>query len=389
MRVGVEATCWHNRRGYGRHARALLRALVRTDPENRYTLFTDSEDHAEPPPEGCEVRLLRAEVPASVAASADGHRSIRDMYRMSRAMSAPEFDVLLFPTIYSFVPTFSRARKLVVIHDVIAETYPRLTVPRPAARLFWNTKVLLGRWQADALVTVSDYSRERILSRFQSDPRRVFVVGEAADPVFRRLPNPALTPRLRECGIDAARRMVAYVGGFSPHKNLEALLDAFAAVAGRPGFEDAVLVMVGDTSNDVFHTYFGTVAARARELGLGDRVVFTGYLPDEDLCVLLNLSAVLVLPSLMEGFGLPAVEAAACGCPVIATTASPLPRLLGAGGMYIDPRGEDIARALQQVLADGELRCRMREAAQAAAARLTWEDAARQMRDAIREVARQ
>src|SRR6516225_7550376 len=99
-RIGVDATCWHNRRGYGRHARALLTALVRHDGRNRYTLFLDSTEAAEPLPEGCEVRVLRPAAPTVVAASANGRRSAADLWRMSRALSAPEFDLLLFPTIY-------------------------------------------------------------------------------------------------------------------------------------------------------------------------------------------------------------------------------------------------------------------------------------------------
>src|SRR5579863_10533377 len=185
MRIAVDATCWHNKRGFGRHARALLRALVHLDRDNQYTLFLDSTEAAEPTPAGCEVRLVTASVPAAQAASATGHRSLADMWRMSRALSSPEFDLLLFPAIYSFVPTFGRARKLVMVHDVIAETFPQLTVPRLSARLFWNIKAMIGRIQADALITVSNYSRDAILKRFRHYARRVYVVGEAADPVFQ------------------------------------------------------------------------------------------------------------------------------------------------------------------------------------------------------------
>src|ERR1039458_5316164 len=102
MRIGVDATCWHNRRGFGRHARALLRNLVRLDKANRYTLFLDSTEAAEPTPDECEVRILKADVPTVQAASSTGHRSLADMWRMSRALSAREFEMVFFPTIYSF-----------------------------------------------------------------------------------------------------------------------------------------------------------------------------------------------------------------------------------------------------------------------------------------------
>ena len=383
MRIAVDATCWHNRRGYGRHARALLRALVRLDSGNRYTLFLDSTEEAEPTPDDCEIRLLRASVPTVQAASAAGRRSVPDMWRMSRALSDSDFDVLLFPTIYSYVPVLSRARKLVMMHDVIAETFPQLTVPRRAARIFWNTKVALGRMQANALITVSDYSKKEILKRFGGDPRSVHVVGEAADPTFRRLDHPCPTAPLRKLGLDGTRPMALYVGGFSPHKNLEALVRAFARIVKQPEFSDVLLVMVGDTSGDAFHTYYGTIAAAVENLKLQDKVVFTGFLADEDLVVLLNMARVLVLPSLMEGFGLPAVEAAACGCPVIATNASPLEGLLGKGGLYIEPTEDEIVRALNEVLSSGDLRARMTENALRAAQRLTWEHAARQMMNVI------
>src|SRR5580704_9503263 len=108
MQIGIDATCWHNRRGYGRHARALLRALVRLDVNSSYVLLLDSNEAAEPTPEECEVRILQSSVPTVQAASARGRRSIRDTWRMSRALSSPEFDVVLFPTIYSYVPAFSR-----------------------------------------------------------------------------------------------------------------------------------------------------------------------------------------------------------------------------------------------------------------------------------------
>jgi glycosyltransferase involved in cell wall biosynthesis len=387
MQVAIDATCWHNRRGYGRHARALLRALIRLDAANNYTLFIDSTTPSEPLPEGCEVRIVPSSMPAVEAASATGHRSLADMWNMSRALSAPGFDLVIFPTVYTYVPVFTRARKLVMVHDVIAETFPKLTVPRFSARLFWNIKTILGRRQADALITVSGYSRACILDRFHTDPDRVFVVGEAADPVFRKLPDPQLSPKLASAGIGRTGRMAVYLGGFSPHKNLEALLTAFAGVAARPEFADVRLVMVGDTSGDAFYSYFGTIARQVETLGLQERVVFTGYLDDADVVVLLNLATVLMLPSFMEGFGLPAVEAAACGCPVIATKASPLEALLPGGGIFVHPIEAEIARALDCLLSSEDLRRRMSEAALAAAARLTWDEAAQQMIEVIRKVA--
>ena len=341
MHIGVEATCWGNNRGYGRHARALLSALVRLDAGNDYTLFLDSAENAETVPPGVKVRMVASSRPAAVAAAANGRRSLRDLWRMSRALAARDLDLLLFPTVYSFVPVWSRARKVIVVHDVIIERFPQLTLPRRASRWFWKVKAALGRWQASALVTVSEHSRQGIVEHFGVKPERVFVVGEASDPVFQVLDAPRLTARLESLGIPRNRPLVVYVGGFGPHKNLETLVEAFACLSGRNGSRDARLILVGEYVKEVFHSSFAAVKSQVQRLGLSERTVFTGYLPDDELVMLLNLATVLVLPSLLEGFGLPAVEAAACGLPVIATTASPLPGLLGEGGLYVDPHDRE------------------------------------------------
>ena len=388
MRIGVDATCWENTRGYGRHARGLLSTLVRMDEGNRYVFLVDAEPVGLPA--GAEVRLIGNSLPTAIAASANGHRSVSDLWRMSRALSAREFDLLLFPTVYSYVPVYSRAKKVVMIHDVIAESFPELTIPKRSARLFWNAKVTLGRWQADAIVTVSEYSRQGIVEHFRIAPERVSVVGEASDPIFRVLDDPQPSARLSSLGIAIGGRLVVYVGGFGPHKNLERLVAAFAGLALQSEFTDVNLIMVGEYEREVFHSSFQKLKSIVQELGLADRVIFTGYLADDDLVTLLNLATVLVLPSLMEGFGLPAIEAAACGCPVIATKASPLPGLLGEGGIYIDPTDDQaMTCALNRVLTSEELRTQMRRAGLSVARQLTWDSAASQMINVMQKVVTQ
>jgi glycosyltransferase involved in cell wall biosynthesis len=387
LKIGIEATCWHNDRGFGRYVRAVVGALLRLDTANDYTLFMDAPPRALPPELEGHVRVIASKVPASVAASASGHRSASDMWRLSRALADPSFNLLIFPSIYSFVPVFSRARKIVFIYDVIADTFPLLTTPKPRARLFWKAKTVLGLAQADAVATLSEYSRRGVMQMHRVPPERVHVVGCASDPIFRRLDRPEPTERLRSLGLAGAGRLVTYVGGFSPHKNLLQLVAAFYRIAMDPEFDDVRLVLVGEFANEVFHSHIDAIRDLIAEFEIEDRVVFTGYLPDEDIVVLHNRSTVLVLPSLMEGFGLPAIEAAACGCPVIATTESPLPQLLGEGGLYIDPRSCDqLPEALHAVLASEELRARMSAAGLEAAARLTWDSAARQLQSLIHRV---
>lgn len=382
-RVAVDATCWQNTRGYGRHARNLLSTLTRIDTENQYIFVVDSENVVELLPVNVESVIVHARKPTAVAASSDGRRALSDMLRMSRAFSQPDFDLVIFPTVYSYVPVFSRAHKVVFIHDVIAEKYPELTLPSLTARLAWDIKVGMAIRQAGTIVTVSEFSKLGIVDVFKVASHAVKVIGEAPSPVFKKVEDPetyiSFHKRFPKYG-----RQVVYVGGFGPHKNLTRLLDVFARLTSHPDFTDIHLVLVGEYESEVFYSEYADLRQQIAALDIEQRVTFTGYLSDEDLVVLLNQAEVLVLPSLLEGLGLPAVEAAACGCPVIATKSSPLPELLGEGGIYFDPLNSDeLEGALIKVLGSYALRQTMGEAGLKAAEKLTWNRAAFALKELI------
>ncbi len=155
-------------------------------------------------------------------------------------------------------------------------------------------------------------------------------------------------------GSTPATPFLLYVGGLSPHKNLARLIEAFA----RSGLErdGLTLVLVGDTG-DVFHTHVPELRAAVERSGLGGRVVFTGFVPDDDLVYFYNRAKALVQPSLMEGFGLPPVEAMACGTPVLSSTAGSLPEVVGDAGLFFDPTDVGaIASALRAVVDEPRLR---------------------------------
>lgn len=387
VRVGIDATSWTNRRGFGRHTRSLVTALLSADDDIRYTIFVDSPAGRDGVPRGADVRLVRAGRPTTEAATADGRRRLRDLAAMSRALSDRALDVLLYPTVYSYVPVISRARKLVTLHDVTAERFPDLALGGRAMQLAWRLKVAIARRQAHAILTHSEFSRRGIVERLGIDPRRVRVAGVGTDPAFRVLDRPAPTPALKAQGLGTDASWIVYVGGFSPHKRIDVLVDVFHdLVARRP---DARLVLVGDHERDGFRSCYPAIRDQVRRLGLDAVVSFTGFLPDEDLAALLNLATVLVLPSMIEGFGLPALEAAACGCPVVATAESPLADALGAAVLPVRPGDrDDLAQALARVLGDDRLRAAMRAAGPAAAAGHTWQRAAQRVVAVIRDVVR-
>ena len=217
---------------------------------------------------------------------------------------------------------------------------------------------------------------------------RLRAINEAPAAVFRPLDEPNATAALfHRLGLAPGARVVAYVGGLGPHKNLDRVIAAFAAVVKEPGLADAVLVLVGHHATDVFHQ--AEAALRARALArCGTQVLFAGGLTDDDLVLFLNGARALVLASLDEGFGLPAVEAAACGTPVIATASSAMPEVLGDAALYVDPLSDaSIAAALRQVLTDDTLRDRMGRVASVRARALTWQRAAETLERVFDELA--
>jgi glycosyltransferase involved in cell wall biosynthesis len=187
--------------------------------------------------------------------------------------------------------------------------------------------------------------------------------------------------------VPAGARWLIYVGGFNPHKHVDAIVRAHAAVA-RESAEPPHLLLVGTIDKDVFHGDQASIRRAITEAGTGALVHWTGFVPDDELRHLHSGAVALVLPSANEGYGLPAVEAAACGAPVIATTASPLPQLLAGGGIFVKP-GDDAAliAALRQMLSDEPARLRMGERARERAAALSWPRAAEAALAALRQAA--
>ena len=377
MRVAFDLTSWSNRRGYGRFTRGLVRAVLARPRGHDFLLFLDEPAAAAALPAGGRVHVVATREPASRGLRAGARRPLGVLRALRRAVAAVRPDWLVFPSVYSYFPPPRACRVVVGIHDVIPEDHPRLVFPRWRERLLWRLKSWAARRRADAVLTVSEFARDGLVRRFGLAADEIWIVEEAADPVFRPLAPGEIDRVLCErLGLAGSAPAIAYVGGFNPHKNLGALVDAVAELRRRPALRGLRLFLVGDL-DDPFTPGRAAVEERVRSLGLEAAVSFTGYLDDGDLAQVLNTVAVLALPSLSEGFGLPAVEAAACGTPVVATRRSPLPALLSGGGLFVDPEhpGELLA-ALAAVLEDPALAARLGAAARARAALLGWERSA-------------
>lgn len=393
MRIGIDGGCLANDRGYGRYARELLAEMVGLAPDDDFVFFLDPASEARFALGGDNVHVLRVAQrrAPSVAAAADGYRSPADMLRFTRAVWGARPDVFFCPSVYTYFPLPPRQRAVVAIHDAIAERFPSRTLPSARARLFWAAKVRLAVFQAELVLAVSEFAADDI-ARVIGVPRpRIRVAVEAPARVFRPSESEELVRAAAgRLGLPEGARWFVYVGGFSPHKNLDVLVRAFAGALGGESGSDrpTYLLLVGKLSGDAFHSCVDDVRGEVAAQGLEERVVWTGFVADEELRHLYSGATALVLPSDCEGFGLPAVEAAACGASVVATTESPLPELLEGGGIFVEPRDQGaLQAALSRMLSDGEGRRRMAAAALERSRLLSWERCAQEALGAIREAA--
>jgi glycosyltransferase involved in cell wall biosynthesis len=389
--IAIDAVPWVNRRGFGRFTREIVCALVRRDTRNRYVLIADPGSAAAVDlPSGVERVVVSTRVAQAEASSASGSRPVADIARMALAARRLRHDLIFFPTHLTYFPVLRRVPVVVGIHDVTPAVHPRLIFPTWRSRLFWTLKERLALAQADAVVTVSEDSRRQIASNLRVPIERIRVLPEAADARFApRALGRGDAERLRALGASLDDGYLLYVGGISPHKNLERLVEAFARIAADTRHARARLILAGDVDRDPFLSSAASVRAAIARAGLQSRVLFTGFVSDDLLALLYNGATALVFPSLSEGFGLPAVEAMASGTPVVASRAGSLPEVVGDAAVSFDARDvADIERALRAVLDDAALRARLRDAGIARARLFSWDRAADLLIDLFERTAR-
>ncbi|MDQ6678349.1 MAG: glycosyltransferase family 4 protein [Acidobacteriota bacterium] len=377
MRVGIDGGCWSNRRGYGRFVRELLNAVARTDTDHEFIVFLDRKGYAEFDLHGsfrpCLVSTCDT---VSDAATAESRRSLRDLLSMSGAVASQKLDVFFFPSVYSYFPIVRPVPILLGIHDTIADRNPDFSFGTRRHKIFWDWKVKLAIAQATTILTVSHYSADCLTKWLSVKPHVIRVLYEAASGKFKKGKKPV-----------SGRPYILYVGGISPNKNLATLIRSFSQLESRK--YGVQLLLAGDYKSDGFKGCHSELAKIVQELQLSDEVRFTGFVSDEELCLLYNGASVFALPSLDEGFGLPAIEAMACGIPVVVSTGNALEEIVGDAGICVDPRDEAaLTKALDRVLREPNLSADLSRRSLERAMKFSWESAAAQLLSILEETGR-
>ncbi len=367
MRVYIDvSSAVHSRAGLGRYAESLARRLIAHNGRgHNYALFYNRDRTIEPLTglKGVPVRTVRAGYKPWRMAVLVGQ-----WMRLGFNRLVP--DATLFHATEHLLMPLRGVPTVLTVHDLIFRHFPRYH-----KRLnYWylNLAVPLYTRRADAIIAVSEHTRRDLIAAYGVPPEKVTVVYEAAAPHFT--PSSAEELARVRTRYRLPGRFLLTVGTIEPRKNLSRLLTAFEMVA-RQGLVD-VWVIVGRLGW-LYDDFF----ARLEASSWREKVLLPGFVPDEDLPAVNAAATAVALPSLYEGFGLPVLEAMACGSPVVCSETSSLPELGGDAARYFDPTDvQAMAATLTEVLSDEALRDEMRHRGLEQAACFSWHRAARETR---------
>ena len=367
----------HGRTGIGYYAWHLVSRLPRADPETTFIAWYLDVRGAVGLSSG---RKLFEDVHAPNLLDRRTPIPTRWFERAAMRLDAPRlewmvrFDVLFAP---NFVPPPTRSRKVVLtVHDLAYKLFPQTA---PLATRRWLSRLDASLRRASQIIVVSEQSRRDLLESYPAQAERLAerlsVVPLGVDPdIFRPAPAGAVSAVRRRYGIEGP--FLLSVTGIEPRKNLPAMIRAYASL---PEDVRPALVIAGPVAPwnpegwNLVQPTLADLPPRVR-----DRVVVTGYVPEGEKVALLSGAEGLVYPSLYEGFGLPVIEAMACGTPVLTSGVSALPETAGDAALLVDPHAqEDIATGMERLLTDTGLRERLRAAGRDRAMRFSWEETAR------------
>lgn len=362
MNIGIDAhMLGHHETGNETYIFELVQALTELDQTDQFFIYV--EQPAALPDEvtrraNVHIRELETRSPAP-----------RLLSELPRRAGQDRLDLL--HVTYNAPLRLHRSCALVVtVHDISFTRFPQFFSRRD--RLVLGTLVPRSVRAAKQVITDSDSAKRDLLAEYRLPADKVTVTYYAAGPQFRSIADPMQLENVR-AKYNTSERFILTVGNLQPRKNIERLVAAFAQAKQEYHLPHR-LVIVGQTQ------WRGSaVAAAVQAQGLASEVLLTGYVPDEDLIGLYSAAEIFVYPSLYEGFGLPVLEAMACGAPVIASNIGPLPEITGGAARLVDPyQVDDIACALGELGNNAVLRAQRREAGLARATKFSWTRTAEQ-----------
>jgi glycosyltransferase involved in cell wall biosynthesis len=346
--------------GGGVYARNLICNLARIDRKNQYTLYVSPAAASHFVGLGPNVQLRPAY----------SNRLLRLPWEQTGLpLDLAQRKVQVVHGMGYVAPYVRVCSQVTTVHDLtvflVPETYTFLK------RHYFKRLIPLSVRRSDAIITDSESARNDLVSLLGVAPEKVRAIHLGKDECFKPMAEDEAMHKIRQ-KYNLTRRIILFTGMIEPRKNLARLIQAFAQL--RAFHEEYCLVLVGD-----FGWHYDGVLRSVTRLGLQESVIFVGFVPGEELPLFYNLADVFVYPSLYEGFGLPVLEAMACGVPVITSNVSAMPEVAGEAALLVDPRSpKELATAMERVLTDRDLRSRLRRLGLERSQHFSWEKTARE-----------
>ncbi len=370
MRIGIDAhILGKNKGGVETCLFSTLRALSRLDPVNEYVVYVAR---------GQSSRLAGLRPNFRVSELAVSSPWLQRPFLIPVLYAADRLDVILLQRV---LPFWGCRNSVLQIHDAIYASHSQLF---PAGRRTLLNALM--RWsgrRAPRVVTPSNASREAIAKHYKIDPGKIHVIPNGVDPDrFHPGDDSGRMPEIRR-RFNLGKQYVFTLGAGERHKNTHTLVEAFALFhRHRPDYQ---LVIAGQWRGEGRGGYIAELKNRVKILGIEGAVVFAGYVPDEDRLALLSGAALLGFPSLAEGFGLPPLEAMACGVPVIASDLAVIREVCGEAAILVPPTDRDaLAFEMERVTGDATLRQSLVEKGLQQARGFTWDRAAERLLEVFR-----
>lgn len=344
MNIGIDARAarWYRGTGIGTYTYQLIYNINLMDKINRYLLFLQDDNLTDiNPGENIDISLI----------SEDKKEDFWNEIDIPNILKDKGIDVYLVPQNGIGLPTDKNCPFVITLHDVIPYKMPE-TVGLQYLSIYTREIPQIIE-KADAIITVSNFSKEDIAKSLGYPKDKIFVTHLAAEDIYYPR-NKNYCKNYIKDNYAIEDDFILYVGGFSPRKNITGLIQAFSLI--KPKLSKPLKLVILGKKGRSYYDYRDI----AYNLGLKEDVIFTGYVPLNELPLFYNAADIFAYPSFYEGFGLPPLEAMACGTPVVTSSVTSIPEVLGEDALYINPKDiYDIGNKLLLLHEDRELHLEM------------------------------
>lgn len=362
MKIGIDgrAAKWYRGTGIGTYTHQLISSLSCTDYNNDYLIFL---------PDGSSLNDLKDNFHIEPVES-NLKENFWDEVSVPNILDDRSMELYHVPQNGVGLSENINCLKAITLHDIIPLRMPE-TVSDRYLRIF-NNELPSMLNQCEGIITVSEFSKQDIAKEFNFPEDKIYVTHLAAEDIYKPMSKCKCKQIIKEnYGIED--NFILYVGGFSPRKNIIGLIEAFSLIPSG-NRKNTKLVITGRKGFS-----YSKYQKRADDLGVASEVIFTDFIPLDDLPLFYNGAEVLVYPSFYEGFGLPPLEAMACGTPVIASNITSLPEVCYDSALLIDPYNiDDLSYAIERVLNDSLLMLTMVKKGLIRSINFSWQKTAKQ-----------